>query len=86
MPPSILKGKKVQLTTSDSATPSSALQKNLEDAALPENLEWFFLRGHGEQLLEGSSPSALGVDEPRRETSCYNNTARQCDEHFYLQI
>lgn len=42
----------------------------------------------GERLLEdgGSPPSELGTDKPRRETSCYNNTARRCDEHFYLQI
>lgn len=45
--------------------------------ALPE--------GHGEWFLEGGSP-ALGTDESRKETSCYKNTARQCDEHFYLQI
>ena len=60
--------------------------EELEDTALPENLEWLFLRGHGEWFLDGGSPSALGTDEPRKETSCYKNTARQCDEHFYLQI
>ena len=60
--------------------------EELEDTALPENLEWLFLRGHEEWFLEGGSPSALGTDEPRKETSCYKNTARQCDEHFYLQI
>ena len=60
--------------------------EELEDTALPENLEWLFLRGHGEWFLEVGSPSALGTDEPRKETSCYKNTARQCDEHFYLQI
>ena len=66
--------------------PFLLLDSGANPSALPENLEWLFLRGHEEWFLEGGSPSALGTDEPRKETSCYKNTARQCDEHFYLQI